>query len=162
MGKHVDASAAGLRQPVAACRGAEENTFRNQAFAISLHRGRRPSRHRQIAHDYRRRVRPDTGGQKPSRPVRQEGSSRCRGGQTNQALAKVRPSADFPNPILRLGMNASNYGQLLKKSVIERLQVNQRISRQSRPGREKALETDRAELKMGLEKTVETYAKIDA
>jgi hypothetical protein len=79
----------------------------------------------------------------------------------NQALAKVRPSADFPNPILRLGMNASNYGQLLKKSVIERLQVNQRISRQSRPGREKALETDRAELKKGLEKTVETYAQID-
>ncbi len=79
----------------------------------------------------------------------------------NQALAKVRPSADFPNPILRLGMNASNYGQLLRKSVIERLQVNQRISRQSRPGREKALETDRAELKKGLEKTVESYAQID-
>jgi len=79
----------------------------------------------------------------------------------NQALAKVRPSADFPNPILRLGMNASNYGQLLKKSAIDRLQVNQRISRQSRPQREKALETDRAELKKGLEKTVETYARID-
>jgi AAA domain len=81
-------------------------------------------------------------------------------GKLNQALAKVRPSADFPNPILRLGMDASNYGQLLRKSAIDRLQVNQRISRQSRPEREKALETDRA-LKKGLEETVEKFAQID-
>lgn len=79
----------------------------------------------------------------------------------NQALAKVRPSADFPNPILRLGMNASNYGQLLKKSAIERLQVNQRILRKSRPDREKALATDHADLKKGLDETVRTYAQID-
>jgi GYF domain 2/AAA domain len=57
----------------------------------------------------------------------------------NQALTKVRPSADFPNPILRLGMDASNYGQLLKRSAIERLQINQRVVAQRRPEREKAL-----------------------
>jgi tetratricopeptide (TPR) repeat protein len=79
----------------------------------------------------------------------------------NQALAKVRPSEDFPNPILRLGMDASNYGQLLKKSAIERLQVNQRVVRQRRPEREKALVNERAELVKGLEKTAETYAQID-
>ena len=79
----------------------------------------------------------------------------------DQALAKVRPSADFPNPILRLGRDASNYGQLLKKSVVERLQANQRVLRQSRPEREKALEKDRAELVKGLEKIAESYAQID-
>ena len=79
----------------------------------------------------------------------------------NQALTKVRPSEDFPNPILRLGMDASNYGQLLKKSAIERLQVNQRVVRQRRPEREKAFVNERAELVKGLEKTAETYAKID-
>ena len=79
----------------------------------------------------------------------------------DQALAKVRPSADFPNPILRLGMDASNYGPLLKKSVVERLQENQRVLRQSRPEREKALENDRAELVKGLEKIAESYAQID-
>src|ERR1700688_2150706 len=56
----------------------------------------------------------------------------------NQALAKVRPSEGFPNPILRLGKDASNYAQLLKKSAIERLQVNQRVVRQKRPEREVA------------------------
>ena len=55
----------------------------------------------------------------------------------NQALAKVRPSEDFPNPILRLGKDASNYSKLLKKSVIERLEVNQRVVRQKRPERQK-------------------------
>src|SRR5262249_18176420 len=79
----------------------------------------------------------------------------------NEALAKVRPSEDFPNPILRLGMDASNYGQLLKKSAIERLQVNQRVVRQRRPEREKARENECAGLVEGLEKTAEMYAQID-
>jgi hypothetical protein len=79
----------------------------------------------------------------------------------NEALAKVRPSEDFPNPILRLGMDASNYGQLLKKSAIERLQVNQRVVRQRRPEREKARENERAGLVERLEKTAEMYAQID-
>jgi hypothetical protein len=39
----------------------------------------------------------------------------------DQALSKVRPTADFPNPILRLGKNSSNYTQLLSKGSIERL-----------------------------------------
>src|SRR5262249_26940395 len=79
----------------------------------------------------------------------------------NEALAKVRPSEDFPNPILRLGMDASNYGQLLKKSAIERLQVNHRVVRHRRPEREKALENERTGLVKGLEKTAEMYAQID-
>src|SRR5262249_37733770 len=79
----------------------------------------------------------------------------------NQALTKVRPSEDFPNPILRLGMDASNYGQLLRKSAIDRLQVNQRVWRERRPEREKALVEERAELVKGLEKAAGTYAQID-
>jgi AAA domain len=79
----------------------------------------------------------------------------------NQALTKVRPSEDFPNPILRLGMDASNYGQLLKKSAIERLQVNQRVVRKGRPEREKALVNERAQLVKGLEKAAGMYAEID-
>src|SRR5262249_2508663 len=79
----------------------------------------------------------------------------------NHALAKVRPSEDFPNPILRLGKDASNYSQLLKKSAIERLQVNQRVVRKLRPERQKALEDERRELVGGLEKTAETYGKIE-
>jgi hypothetical protein len=50
---------------------------------------------------------------------------------------------------------------LLKKSAIERLQVNQRVVRQRRPEREKALVNERAELVKGLEKTAGTYAQID-
>lgn len=79
----------------------------------------------------------------------------------NQALSKVRPSEDFPNPILRLGKDASNYAHLLKKSAIERLQVNQGVVRQKRPERERALSAERENLTAGLEKTVEAYAKID-
>jgi AAA domain len=69
----------------------------------------------------------------------------------NQALATVRPSEDFPNPILRLGKDASNFSKLLKKSAVERLQVNQRIVRRERPQREKALEGERRALTAGLD-----------
>jgi hypothetical protein len=79
----------------------------------------------------------------------------------NQALAKVRPSEGFPNPILRLGKDASNYAQLLKKSAIERLQVNQRVVRQKRPEREIALKSERNTLTAGLEATAAAYAQID-
>jgi hypothetical protein len=72
----------------------------------------------------------------------------------NQALAKVRPSEDFPNPILRLGKDASNYSKLLKKSAVERLQVNQRVVRRERPKREKALENERKALMAGLEDAI--------
>jgi tetratricopeptide (TPR) repeat protein len=79
----------------------------------------------------------------------------------NQALAKVRPSEDFPNPILRLGKDASNYSKLLKKSAIERLEVNQRVVRQKRPERRKALEEERKELTSGLEQAATAYAAVD-
>jgi AAA domain len=79
----------------------------------------------------------------------------------NQALAKVRPSEDFPNPILRLGKDASNYAKLLKKSAIERLEVNQRVVRQKRPERRKALEEGRSQLTTGLEEAVTAYAAVD-
>src|ERR1019366_1595415 len=79
----------------------------------------------------------------------------------NQALAKVRPTEKFPNPILRLGKDASNYAHLLKKSAIERLQVNQRVVRQKRPEREIALKSERKKLTAGLEATVAAYAQID-
>jgi hypothetical protein len=79
----------------------------------------------------------------------------------NQALAKVRPSEDFPNPILRLGKDASNYAKLLKKSAIERLEVNQRVVRQKRPERQKALEEERSGLTIGLEKAAKAYAAVD-
>lgn len=79
----------------------------------------------------------------------------------NQALAKVRPTEDFPNPILRLGKDASNYGKLLKKNAVERLQVNQRVVRRERPAREKALGEERHALMTGLEKTVTAYEAID-
>ena len=79
----------------------------------------------------------------------------------NQALAKVRPSEDFPNPILRLGKDASNYAKLLKKSAIERLQVNQRVVREKKPEREKALENERKTLTAGLENAVTAYAAVD-
>jgi hypothetical protein len=82
-------------------------------------------------------------------------------GKLNQALAKVRPSEGFPNPILRLGKDASNYAQLLRKSAIERLQVNQRVVRQKRPERQKALKDEHAALTTGLEKAVTAYAGID-
>ena len=55
----------------------------------------------------------------------------------NQVLTKVRPSEDFPNPILRLGMGASNYSQLLRKGAIARLQVK-RVVRERRPERKGA------------------------
>jgi hypothetical protein len=79
----------------------------------------------------------------------------------NQALAKVRPTEDFPNPILRLGKDASNYSQLLKKSAIDRLEVNQRVVRKGKVVREAALKDERAALMAGLEKTAEAYAAID-
>jgi len=82
-------------------------------------------------------------------------------GKLNEALAKVRPSQDFPNPILRLGKDASNYSQLLSKSSIERLQVNQRVVRQKQPERKKALQEERTALASGLEKAAAAYAAVD-
>ena len=79
----------------------------------------------------------------------------------NQALAKVRPTEDFPNPILRLGKDASNYAQLLKKSAIDRLDVNQRVVRKGRPAREAALKNERETLMAGLQKTADAYAAVD-
>jgi AAA domain/Tetratricopeptide repeat len=79
----------------------------------------------------------------------------------NQVLAKVRPSEDFPNPILRLGKDASNYSKLLKKSALERLEVNQRVVRQKRPERQRALEEERAALTSGLERAADSYGAID-
>jgi AAA domain len=79
----------------------------------------------------------------------------------NQTLAKVRPSEDFPNPILRLGKDASNYSKLLKKTALERLEVNQRVVRQNRPEREKALKKERDDLTTGLERAANAYAAID-
>jgi tetratricopeptide (TPR) repeat protein len=79
----------------------------------------------------------------------------------NRALAKVRPSEDFPNPILRLGKDASNYSKLLKKSALDRLDVNQRVVRQNRTEREKALKEERLALTSGLERTADAYAAID-
>lgn len=79
----------------------------------------------------------------------------------NRVLAKVRPSEDFPNPILRLGKDASNYSKLLKKSAVERLQVNQRVMRRERPKREKALEEERKTLTTALENAINAYTEID-
>jgi tetratricopeptide (TPR) repeat protein len=79
----------------------------------------------------------------------------------NQALAKVRPSDDFINPILRLGKDASNYGQLLKKNVIERLEVNQRVLRKGKAERAAALRDERMNLMAGLQETANAYAAID-
>ena len=82
-------------------------------------------------------------------------------GKLNQALAKVRPSDDFPNPILRLGKDASNYSKLLKKSAVERLQVNQQVVRRERPKRKKALEEEHKALTAGLEGATKAYAEVD-
>lgn len=79
----------------------------------------------------------------------------------NQVLAKVRPYEDFPNPILRLGKDASNYSKLLRKSALDRLQVNQRIVKQKRPEREKALTSERVALTGSLEKAAQAYAAIE-
>jgi AAA domain len=79
----------------------------------------------------------------------------------NKALTKVRPSEDFPNPILRLGKDASNYSKLLKKSALERLEVNQRVVRQKRPERQRALEEERSELTRRLSNAADAYGAID-
>lgn len=79
----------------------------------------------------------------------------------DQVLARIRPSEDFPNPILRLGKGTSNYARLMKKSAIAQLQSNQQKTRKQRPERDRALETERNNLTAGLEKTAEAYAKID-
>ena len=79
----------------------------------------------------------------------------------DQALAKIRPSDDFPNPILRLGKGASNYARLMKKNAIAQLRTNQQKVHKRRPERERALESERKELISGLEKTAEAYSKID-
>ena len=44
---------------------------------------------------------------------------------------------------MRLGKDASNYAQLLKKAAIQRLDVNQRVVRKGRLAREVALENER-------------------
>jgi GYF domain 2 len=79
----------------------------------------------------------------------------------NQVLAKVRPTEDFPNPILRLGKDASNYAQLLRKSAIDRLDRNQRVVRRGKPAREAALKNEREKLMAGLRKTADAYAAVD-
>ena len=79
----------------------------------------------------------------------------------NQVLAKVRPSDDFLNPILRLGKDASNYAELLKKSTIDRLNVNHRLVKQNRNKRDTALREERQTLLTGLEKTAQAYESVD-
>jgi hypothetical protein len=78
----------------------------------------------------------------------------------NQVLAKVRPSNDFINPILRLGKNASNYAELLKRSTIDRLSVNHRLVRQHRDKRDAALQAERTTLLGALEETANSYESV--
>lgn len=78
-----------------------------------------------------------------------------------QALVKARPSEDFPHPILRLGKDASNYAKILRKSTIERLQVNQRLVGRKRGERERALQAERTGLTDSLTKTADAYRNID-
>jgi hypothetical protein len=75
----------------------------------------------------------------------------------NQVLAKVRPSEDFVNPILRLGRNASNYAELLRKSTIDRLNVNHRQVKQHRNERDAALNQERQSILTGLEEVALAY-----
>ena len=79
----------------------------------------------------------------------------------DQSLARIRPSNDFPNPILRLGKGASNYARLMRKNAVAQLQANQQRVRKRHPERERALENQRRALITGLEKTAEAYSKID-
>ncbi len=79
----------------------------------------------------------------------------------NQVLAKVRPSEDFINPILRLGKGDSNYAELLKKSTIDRLNINHRQMKQHRSERDAALIQERKSVLMGLEGTAKAYESID-
>ena len=116
---------------------------------VAVHRGRRAARHGQVAHNHRGRLRPHSGGKNLLVLSDKKEALDVVEDKLNQALAKVRPSEDFPNPILRLGKDASNYSKLLKKSAVERLQVNQRVVRRERPKREKALEEERKALKAG-------------
>ena len=80
----------------------------------------------------------------------------------NRALAKVRPSEDFPNPILRLGKDASNYSKLLRKSALERLEVNQRAVTKTAGQAQRNMRGDgRNGLTDALKRTANTYAAID-
>src|SRR5262249_41839712 len=66
-----------------------------------------------------------------------------------------------PNPILRLGKDASNYAKLLSKNALLKLQVNQKVLKQKRPERERALKEERGNLTTQLEKTVDAYSAVD-
>jgi hypothetical protein len=79
----------------------------------------------------------------------------------NQVLAKVRPSDDFLNPILRLGKGASNYAELLRKSTIDRLKVNHRLVKQHRNKRDAALSQERQTLLNGLGEMARAYESVD-
>jgi len=79
----------------------------------------------------------------------------------NEALAKVRPTKDFPNSILRLGKDVSNYARLISRSAIERVQVINRTGRSGRKEREEALAQEKKSLHIGLENTAKAYNRID-
>ena len=105
-----------------------EDTFGHQALEIEVHRGRRTSRHGQIAHNHRRRIRPNSGRQKSSRPVRQEGSSRCRRGQAESGV-------DQSSAIRRLPQSdpTARYGRFELRAVVEKKR-NRTIASQSTRG----------------------------
>lgn len=72
----------------------------------------------------------------------------------NETLARVRPSDDFVNPILRLGRVGTNFKKIVSNKSIENLRVQQREIKKNEIGREKAYTSVVKELKSKIrEKT---------
>ena len=68
----------------------------------------------------------------------------------NQTLAKVRPSDDFVNPILRLGRVGTNFKKIVSNKSIETLRTQHREIKKEQVTRERLYNTVKRELKTNI------------
>ncbi len=79
----------------------------------------------------------------------------------NETLAKVRPSGDFINPILRLGRAGANFNKLTSLKSIDKLRTQYREIRKDRGKLDAEYKKTAKVLKDGIRNKVDQLSKID-
>jgi hypothetical protein len=77
-----------------------------------------------------------------------------------EVMNRVRMSADFQNPILRLGRAASNYAQILSTSVVEKIRMQFKAVKSKEANLEAGIDDHKNYLTTNIDATVASYGKV--
>lgn len=76
------------------------------------------------------------------------------------ALASVRPDADFPDPILRLGRTGSTYTRLISQSSQEKIRNHHRAAKTYNERLAAETDAENSMIREAISKTIDAYANV--